>query len=51
MRFLPVIAFLVVFLIVLAKPPEPYVGIPLLTVEVALMILSIKAWLAKPHRK
>jgi len=51
MRVLPVIAFAIIVLVAVTKPPQPAWGIPLLVAEIVLMIVSIKAWIPKPHRR
>ena len=49
MRFLPVIAFVIVAFTVFTRPLEPSWGVPLLTLEVALMVVSIRAWIPRQH--
>ena len=49
-RFLPVVAFVLVTLLVLIISPEPSLGIPLLGAQGVLLVLSIVAWIPHKHR-
>ena len=49
-RLLPVVAVVVIVMVVAARPPELYWGVPLLGVQLVLSVLSIWAWIPKQRQ-